>query len=191
MKLGTALESRRAYRLKTKMEKDTVKVFFTIFPLNCRFTIRQENFNINMTDVAICYNGKWKQAIRFKGVNFLKIRLIHWQSSIEGKNIIIKTSNILEILKGIKRCTSLAAKTKYIGDFSNTRLFPCKIIGKFFSRNLRICCKNNCKDMISGFKGVLKRVNKFNVSLNALLVYITILEVSWSLGDVERNVYSE
>lgn len=45
--------------------------------------------------------------------------------------------------------------------------------------------------MISGFKGVLKRVNKFNVSLNALLVYITILEVSWSLGDVVQNVYSE
>lgn len=78
----------------------------------------------------------------------------------------------------IKRCASSAAKTKYTGDINNTRLFPCKTIGKFFSRNLRTCCKNNCKDTISGFKGVLKRVNKFNVSLNALLVYITILEVS-------------
>lgn len=173
------------------MEKDTVKVFFTIFRSNCRFTTRQENFNINMVDVATCHNRKWKQAILFKGVNFLK-NTPDTSTKFHGrKNIIMKTSNILEILVEIKGCTSLAAKTKYTGDFSNTRSFLCKIIGKFFSRNLRICCKNNCKDMISGFKGVLKRVNKFDVSLNALLVYITILEVSWSLGGVERNVYSE
>ena len=49
MKLGTTLEDRRAFRLKTKTEKDMVKIFFTIFRFNCHFTIRQENFNINVS----------------------------------------------------------------------------------------------------------------------------------------------